>query len=126
MKRSIVLLLCAGLLNACGYGPDSPASTTTRTTALPTSYYFPEEVGPDGLAGLFHESDFLGFGTLEALEPGHQLVNGPDDEDIFAPYLGFQGLVFRVTEALREAMLELRGRYGHPYYWAPFVFIGAA
>jgi len=27
--------------------------------------------------------------------------------------------------ALRSAMLELRGRYPHPYYWAPFVLIGS-
>ena len=28
--------------------------------------------------------------------------------------------------ALREAMLELRQRYPHPYYWAPFVLVGDA
>lgn len=28
--------------------------------------------------------------------------------------------------ALREAMLELRERYPHPYYWAPFVLVGDA
>ncbi len=28
--------------------------------------------------------------------------------------------------ALREAMRELRERYPHPYYWAPFVLIGKA
>lgn len=27
-------------------------------------------------------------------------------------------------EALREAMLELRKTYPHPYYWAPFVLVG--
>jgi CHAT domain-containing protein len=26
--------------------------------------------------------------------------------------------------ALREAMQELRERYPHPYYWAPFVLVG--
>lgn len=26
--------------------------------------------------------------------------------------------------ALRETMQDLRGRYPHPYYWAPFVLIG--
>lgn len=27
--------------------------------------------------------------------------------------------------AVRHAMLELRGEYAHPYYWAPFLLIGA-
>ena len=28
-------------------------------------------------------------------------------------------------EALREAQLSLlRGKYSHPYYWAPFVLVG--
>jgi CHAT domain-containing protein len=26
--------------------------------------------------------------------------------------------------ALREAMVELRQRYPHPYYWAPFILVG--
>ena len=30
------------------------------------------------------------------------------------------------ASALREAMRELRERYPHPYYWAPFVLIGKA
>jgi CHAT domain-containing protein len=28
--------------------------------------------------------------------------------------------------ALREAVIELRERYSHPYYWAPFVLVGKA
>ncbi|HEY2934588.1 MAG TPA: CHAT domain-containing tetratricopeptide repeat protein [Acidobacteriota bacterium] len=28
--------------------------------------------------------------------------------------------------ALREAMLDLRQRYAHPYYWAPFALVGKA
>jgi len=28
------------------------------------------------------------------------------------------------AEALRSAMLDLRTRYPHPYYWAPFRLIG--
>ncbi len=28
------------------------------------------------------------------------------------------------SAALRSAMLELRNRYPHPYYWAPFVLVG--
>jgi CHAT domain-containing protein len=28
------------------------------------------------------------------------------------------------AEALRDAQLELKERYAHPYYWAPFVLIG--
>jgi CHAT domain-containing protein len=28
------------------------------------------------------------------------------------------------AEALRSAMLDLRNRYAHPYYWAPFRIIG--
>ncbi len=30
------------------------------------------------------------------------------------------------ADALRLAMLELRKRYPHPYYWAPFKLIGNA
>jgi len=28
------------------------------------------------------------------------------------------------AEALQSAMAELRRRYKHPYYWAPFVLVG--
>lgn len=28
------------------------------------------------------------------------------------------------SEAIRSAMIELRKRYPHPYYWAPFSLIG--
>jgi hypothetical protein len=28
--------------------------------------------------------------------------------------------------ALREAQLALKARYPHPYYWAPFVYVGRA
>jgi len=28
------------------------------------------------------------------------------------------------AEALRSAMLDLRTRYPHPYYWAPFRLVG--
>ncbi|MGH9817075.1 MAG: CHAT domain-containing protein [Candidatus Acidiferrales bacterium] len=28
--------------------------------------------------------------------------------------------------AVRDAMLELRAKYPHPYYWAPFLLIGKA
>jgi CHAT domain-containing protein len=28
------------------------------------------------------------------------------------------------AKALRAAQMELKGRYAHPYYWAPFVTIG--
>jgi CHAT domain-containing protein len=26
--------------------------------------------------------------------------------------------------ALREAMIEVKQRYPHPYYWAPFILVG--
>ena len=32
----------------------------------------------------------------------------------------------RKADALRKAMLRLRERYRHPYYWAPFKLIGCA
>jgi CHAT domain-containing protein len=28
------------------------------------------------------------------------------------------------AQAAQEAMLEIRRRYPHPYYWAPFVLVG--
>ena len=39
----------------------------------------------------------------------------------------FYSRLFRSLDrsmALREAMLELRERYPHPYYWAPFILVG--
>jgi CHAT domain-containing protein len=30
------------------------------------------------------------------------------------------------AQALRNAMLELRARYPHPFYWAPFFLSGDA
>jgi CHAT domain-containing protein len=32
----------------------------------------------------------------------------------------------RKADALQKAMLRLRERYRHPYYWAPFKLIGCA
>lgn len=29
-----------------------------------------------------------------------------------------------LADAARQAMLEIRKRYPHPYYWAPFLLIG--
>ena len=28
-------------------------------------------------------------------------------------------------EGMQEAMKEMRAKYGHPYYWAPFIVIGS-
>jgi CHAT domain-containing protein len=28
------------------------------------------------------------------------------------------------AEAVQEAMTEIRRRYAHPYFWAPFVLVG--
>jgi len=28
------------------------------------------------------------------------------------------------AQAVQEAMAEIRRRYAHPYYWAPFVLVG--
>jgi CHAT domain-containing protein len=30
------------------------------------------------------------------------------------------------ADALRQAMRDLRERYPHPFYWAPFVLVGHA
>ncbi len=38
-------------------------------------------------------------------------------------YKRFQGGIDKAA-ALREAMQDLRERYPHPYYWAPFILIG--
>lgn len=28
-------------------------------------------------------------------------------------------------EGMQEAMMEMRAKYPHPYYWAPFLVIGS-
>jgi CHAT domain-containing protein len=38
----------------------------------------------------------------------------------------YQGLRSGLTKtnALREAILEVKATYSHPYYWAPFILLG--
>ena len=43
----------------------------------------------------------------------------------------FMGLFYKALKAnknkaraVQEAMAEMRRRYEHPYYWAPFVLVG--
>jgi CHAT domain-containing protein len=40
--------------------------------------------------------------------------------DFYGKYVGTGNL----AESLRQAMLEMREKYPHPYYWAPFVIVG--
>ena len=44
-------------------------------------------------------------------------------EFMLAFYCGWQRGLSK-SKALNAAMLELRERYPHPYYWAPFLLIG--
>ena len=80
-----------------------------------------EVIGGDEILGLTRS--FLGAGAA-TLAVSLWLVQDETTAELMdAWYRRLRDGMGR-TSALREAQLEIKDRYPHPYYWAPFVLIG--
>ena len=66
---------------------------------------------------------FLGAGAA-TLVVSLWLVQDETTAELMGKYYGRMRDGVGPAEALREAQLELKERYAHPYYWAPFILIG--
>ena len=77
-------------------------------------------VGGDELLGLIRGLLYAGAqGVLASLWDVHDRSTA----EFMTAFYGRLGLENK-AEALRSGMLELRERYPHPYYWAPFILVG--
>ena len=78
-------------------------------------------LGGDELLGLAR--GFLRAGT-PSLVVSLWMVNDKSTAQLM--YRFYQGLQARLTKAnaLREAILEVKTAFPHPYYWAPFILMG--
>ena len=78
-------------------------------------------LGGDELLGLAR--GFLRAGT-PSLVVSLWMVNDKSTAQLM--YRFYQGLQARLTKAsaLREAILEVKTTFPHPYYWAPFILLG--
>lgn len=80
-----------------------------------------EVIGGDEVLGLTRA--FLGAGAA-TLVVSLWLVQDETTAELMGEYYKRLRDGARPAEALRTAQLELKERYAHPYYWAPFVLIG--
>jgi tetratricopeptide (TPR) repeat protein len=80
-----------------------------------------EVIGGDEVLGLTRA--FLGAGAA-TLVVSLWLVQDDTTADMMGEYYERLRTGAGPAEALRAAQLELKQRYPHPYYWAPFVVIG--
>ncbi len=85
-----------------------------------------KEVKGEGLIGLTRA--FLYAGTPSVVVSLWKVSDRSTAELMVALYQHLEGQTVNKAEALRQAQLKLieGGRYAHPYYWAPFVLVGAA
>jgi CHAT domain-containing protein len=51
-------------------------------------------------------------------------VQDRSTSEFMTSFYGHLGRGKDIATALRTATIELRERYPHPYYWAPFVIVG--
>ncbi|MBZ5523292.1 MAG: CHAT domain-containing protein [Acidobacteriia bacterium] len=78
-------------------------------------------IGGDELIGLVRGLLFAGAQTLMvSLWEVHDQSTAEFMQDFYLAY----ARVRNKAEALREAVLKLRGRQPHPYYWAAFALVG--
>ena len=80
-----------------------------------------EVIGGDEVLGLTRA--FLGTGATTLVVSLWLVQDETTAELMEAWYRRLRGGMDR-SSALREAQLEIKDRYPHPYYWAPFVLIG--
>ncbi len=83
--------------------------------------------GP-GPIGSGDDSLGLARGLLYAGAQAVQLmfwdVEGPSTAEFMQAFYAGVSAGYDKADAMREAMAEIRKRYPHPYYWAPFMLIG--
>lgn len=53
------------------------------------------------------------------------LVDDESTADLMAKWYEGQAMGTRPAEALRQAQMEVRDRFPHPFHWAPFVLVGS-
>jgi CHAT domain-containing protein len=75
----------------------------------------------DELLGLFRGMFYAGAGTLLLTLWN---VPGRSTPEFMKAFYGNVSADLGKPVALRQAMLEIRGQYTHPYYWAPFFLVG--
>lgn len=80
-----------------------------------------EVIGGDEIIGLTRA--FLGAGAA-TLAVSLWLVQDETTAELMDAWYGRLRDGISRASALREAQLEIKDRYPHPYYWAPFVLIG--
>lgn len=80
-----------------------------------------EVIGGDEVLGLTRA--FLGAGAA-TLVVSLWLVQDETTAELMGAFYGRMRDGARPAKALRDVQLELKERYAHPYYWAPFVLIG--
>jgi tetratricopeptide (TPR) repeat protein len=80
-----------------------------------------EVIGGDEVLGLTRA--FLGAGAA-TLVVSLWLAQDETTADLMGKWYGRMSNGGGRTAALRAAQLEIKQRYPHPYYWAPFVLIG--
>lgn len=80
-----------------------------------------EVIGGDEIIGLTRA--FLGAGAA-TLAVSLWLVQDETTAELMDAWYGRLRDGIGRASALREAQLEIKDRYPHPYYWAPFVLIG--
>ena len=78
-------------------------------------------IGGDEVLGLSRA--FLGAGAA-TLVVSLWLVQDETTAELMRGYYERLRRNARPAKALRDAQLEIKDRYAHPYYWAPFVLIG--
>ena len=78
----------------------------------------------DELLGLFRGMFYAGASATLLLT----LWNVPDRSTSEFMQAFYRNVIAGLGKpmALRQAMLEMRAQYTHPYYWAPFFLVGKA
>ena len=83
-----------------------------------------------GTSGIYAGDEFLGLvrGFLTAgaaaMVVSLWAVNDPATAKLMTAFYGYLQDNLPPRTALRQAALQIKDEYKHPYYWAPFVYIG--
>jgi len=83
-----------------------------------------------GMSGVWEGDELLGLagGFLYAGTPSLVVslwtVNDRSTSKLMRAFYEGLGLYRSKSHALREAMLEVKKSFPHPYYWAPFILLG--
>lgn len=78
-------------------------------------------VGGDELLGMLRGVLFAG---AQAVLASLWDVHDASTAEFMTAFYGRMPVVENKAQALREAMIDLRRQYPHPYFWAPFILVG--